>query len=36
MWPQSENVEVVERFALMQDGGLLRYTQTLTDPVSLV
>jgi hypothetical protein len=33
--PQSERVEVVEQFSLMNDGGLLRYTQTVTDPVSL-
>lgn len=34
--PQTEAVEVVERFALMNDGSLLRYTQTVTDPASLV
>jgi hypothetical protein len=34
--PQSQNVEVVERFSLMNDERLLRYTQTVTDPVSLV
>jgi hypothetical protein len=34
--PQSENVEVVERFSLLNGGALLRYTQTVTDPVSFV
>ena len=34
--PQTEAVEVLERFALMNDGTLLRYTQTVTDPKSLV
>jgi len=34
--PQSENVEVAERFALMNNGSRLRYTQTVTDPVSLL
>ena len=34
--PQTDNVEVVERFALLNDGALLRYTQTVTDPSSLV
>jgi hypothetical protein len=32
--PQSEDAEVVERFALL-DGGKLRYAQTITDPVYL-
>jgi hypothetical protein len=34
--PQSENVEVLERLSLLNDGALLRYTQTVTDLVSLV
>jgi hypothetical protein len=34
--PQSQNVEIVERFSLLNDARLLRYTQTVTDPASLV
>lgn len=34
--PQTGGVEVLERFSLMNDGSLLRYTQTVTDPASLV
>lgn len=34
--PQSENVEIVEKFTLVNDGALLRYTQTVSDPVSFV
>lgn len=34
--PQTTDVEIVERFSLMNDGALLRYTQTVTDPKSLV
>lgn len=34
--PQTTDVEIVERFALLNDGRLLRYTQTVTDPASLV
>lgn len=34
--PQSENVEVIERFALMNADTLLRYSQTVTDPAFLV
>jgi hypothetical protein len=30
--PQSENVAIVERFSLVEEGRLLRYTQTVTDP----
>jgi hypothetical protein len=33
--PQSRSVEVLERFALLNEGGLLRYTHTVTDPLSL-
>jgi len=31
---QSENVEITEEFALLDDGNRLRYTQTITDPES--
>jgi hypothetical protein len=34
--PQSEDVEIVEKLSLLNDGALLRYTQTVTDPVSFV
>jgi hypothetical protein len=34
--PQTESVEVVEQFSLLNEGRLLRYTQTVTDPESLV
>jgi hypothetical protein len=34
--PQSEDVEIVERFSLVDDGSRLRYTQTVTDPESFV
>jgi hypothetical protein len=34
--PQTESVEVVERFAVLEGGARLRYTQTVTDPQSLV
>lgn len=34
--PQTEAVEVLERFSLINDGSLLRYSQTVTDPASLV
>jgi len=34
--PQSANVEVIEQFSLRNDGSLLRYTQTVVDPASLV
>jgi hypothetical protein len=34
--PQTEAVEVVERFSLLNDGSLLRYTQTVSDAASLV
>ena len=33
--PQTTDVAIVERFALLNDGRLLRYTQTVTDPASL-
>lgn len=29
-------MEVVEKLALLNNGALLRYTQTVTDPVSFV
>ena len=31
---QTENVEITEEFALIDDGNRLRYTQTITDPES--
>jgi hypothetical protein len=34
--PQTERVEIVERFAVLEDGARLRYTQTVMDPESLV
>jgi hypothetical protein len=34
--PQSPSVEVIEQFALLDGGRLLRYTQTIEDPVYLV
>jgi hypothetical protein len=34
--PQTDAVEVLERFSLMNDGSILRYAQTITDPTSLV
>jgi hypothetical protein len=34
--PQTEAVEVLERFTLLNDGSLLRYTQTIADAASLV
>ena len=34
--PQSENVEILERFSLLEGGARLRYSQTVTDPESLV
>ena len=34
--PQTDGVEVIERFSLLNDGSLLRYTQTVTDAASLV
>jgi hypothetical protein len=34
--PQSQNMETIERFSLVNDGRVLRYTQTVTDPASLV
>lgn len=34
--PQTETVDVLERFALLEGGGRLRYTQTVTDAYSLV
>jgi len=33
--PQTENVEVLETFSLIDNGGRLRYTQTVRDPGSL-
>ena len=33
--PQTEDVEIFERFSLVDDGNVLRYTQTVTDPASL-
>jgi hypothetical protein len=33
--PQSQNVEMLERFSLMNEGRLLRYTQTIADPAFL-
>ena len=32
--PQTENVEIREEFALVDEGNRLRYTQTVTDPES--
>lgn len=34
--PQTENVEIVERFSLSEDRNRLSYTQTVIDPVTLV
>jgi len=34
--PQSQNVEIIERFSVVNDGRLLRYVQTVIDPASLV
>ena len=34
--PQTEDVEILERFSLVDDGNVLRYTQTVIDPASLV
>lgn len=34
--PQSENVEILEHFAVGGDGNRLEYTMTVTDPVSFV
>lgn len=34
--PQTEDVEILERFSLVDDGNVLRYTQTVIDPESLV
>jgi hypothetical protein len=34
--PQTDGVEITEQFSLLNDGRLLRYTQTVTDPASLV
>jgi hypothetical protein len=34
--PQSANVEVLEQFSLLDGGSVLRYTQTVADPGSLV
>jgi hypothetical protein len=34
--PQSQDVEIFEQLSLLNDGALLRYTQTVTDPVSFV
>jgi hypothetical protein len=34
--PQTDGVEVIERFSLLNDSSLLRYTQTVADAVSLV
>ena len=34
--PQTEDVEILERFSLVDDGNVLRYQQTVIDPASLV
>jgi len=34
--PQSEGVEVVERYQMSSDGSRLAYTQTVTDPATLI
>ena len=34
--PQTENVEILERFALRDDESRLTYTQTVSDPQSLI
>lgn len=34
--PQTENVEILEQFSLLDDGVRLRYTQTIRDPGSLI
>jgi hypothetical protein len=34
--PQTDAVEIIERFSLLNGGNLLRYRQTVTDPASLI